>query len=84
MKQDTIPEQTLPTEWACYLCEEVCHNARNKWFSLARLMCWHCEREAHGDRAHMGFIRSAGNRGCPWVNARAKHYYWAFHKPSDN
>ncbi len=80
-KEQEIPPHDIPNEWACYLCEQVCRDASKSWFSLARILCWHCERVTHGDRSKMGFIRRAGNHGCPWVNSRDRHYYWAFHKP---
>ncbi len=79
-EEELIPTHPIPTEWATYLCKEVCHDAKNQWFSLAKMMCWHCHTVSHGDFAKFGFVRKPGNHGCPWVDARDRHYYWAFHK----
>jgi hypothetical protein len=29
-----------------------------------------------------GFSSQADNRGCPFINMRDAHYYWAFHSPN--
>ncbi|MGB8648918.1 MAG: hypothetical protein WCF84_27020 [Anaerolineae bacterium] len=79
MTKDLIPQHAIPTQWATYLCDEVAHNNENQWLSLAKVLCWRCHFFAHGDDAKRCFCRTTDNTGCPVINARDRHYYWAFH-----
>ncbi len=76
---DEIPAHPISLDWAAYLCQDIQQANQHSWLSLARAACWRCHLLSRGDPAHSCFCKRADNRGCPLVNAREKHYYWAFH-----
>ncbi len=78
MKGD-IPIHAIPTAWAAYLCQDICRESANQRFSLARRRCARCQQLYPFDVTRRGFARREDNRGCPFINAREAHYYWAFH-----
>ncbi len=74
-----VPMHPLARQWAAYLCEDVREQNQNRWLGLARVLCWRCHFAMPGDPAKKCFCSREDNRGCPLVNAREDHYYWAFH-----
>ncbi len=81
-----IPCHAIPTHWAAYLCEDICRESENQWLSLAKIRCARCMNLYPTEITKRGFARTPDNRGCPFINAREAHYYWAFHdadKPSN-
>ncbi len=76
---DDIPAHAIPTHWAVYLCQDICREVQNNQFSQAKTRCAQCMQLYPDEVAKRGFARQADNRGCPFINARDAHYYWAFH-----
>lgn len=77
--QGFVPQHPIPTEWAEYLCEEICESGAKQGFSLTRIYCWFSHLFTH-EPVQACYCRKEGNHGCPLVNSRDNHYYWAFHK----
>ncbi len=76
---DDIPAHAIPTRWAVYLCEEICRETQKGRFNSAKTRCARCMELFPMEVTRRGFARQADNRGCPFINARDAHYYWAFH-----
>jgi len=77
--QSDIPIHAIPTHWAVYLCEDICRESASQWLSRARVRCARCQQLYPNEVAQRGFAKRPDNRGCPFINAREAHYYWAFH-----
>ncbi len=78
--QGDIPAHPIPFHWAASLCEDICRESARRRFSRARRRCARCQALYPTDMAKRGFAQQPDNRGCPFINAREKHYYWAFHR----
>ncbi len=74
-----IPDHAIPISWAASLCEDICRESANQNMSRAHRCCARCMELYPREVNRRGFARRADNRGCPFINAREAHYYWAFH-----
>ncbi len=60
----------LERDLALELCEEIRHEYRGRWWTLAGLQCWGCVTFTGGDASKFCFNSAPGFRGCALVNAR--------------
>ncbi len=69
-----ISPPPIPQETALRLCSEIRQQSLGKWWTLAGMQCYFCQKFSNGDPAKMCVSSRPDFRGCNLVTARNEGY----------